>query len=82
MVDMTKDCDCFDVDQKKFIPDIGILASNDPVAIDKAALDLTAKAHGKTLAEMAYSRHNAMIQLEHAAKIGMGSLEYELIGVK
>lgn len=82
MVDMTKDCDCFNVEQHKLIPDIGILASFDPVAIDKATIDLTAKAHGQSLAQMAYSRHNALIQIEHAAKIGMGSLDYELVEVK
>ncbi len=82
MVDMTKDCDCFNVEQHKIIPDIGILASADPVAIDKATIDLTAKAHGKSLAAIAYAKHDAMIQIGHAAKIGMGSLDYELIEVK
>lgn len=82
MVDMTKDCDCFNVAQPKMIPDIGILASSDPVAVDKATLDLSAEAHGKTLAEMSYKHHDAMIQIEHSAKVGMGSLEYELIEVK
>lgn len=82
MVDMTKDCDCFNTNQKKFIADIGILASADPVAIDKATLDLTAKANGQTLAQMAYKHHDAMIQIEHAAKVGMGSLDYELITVE
>lgn len=81
LIDMTKDCDCFSVSQKKMIPDIGILASADPVAIDLATLDLTAKAHGKTLAEMAYNHHDAMIQISHAAKIGMGSTDYELIAI-
>lgn len=79
MIDMTKDCDCFSVKQQKCIPDIGILVSTDPVAIDMATLDLTAKAHGKSLAEMSYAHHDAMIQIEHAAKVGMGSLDYELI---
>lgn len=82
MVDMTKDCDCYNVAQTKLIPDIGILASADPVAVDKATLDLTAQAHGQSLAALAYGRHDAMIQIEHAAKIGMGSLEYELVEVK
>ena len=81
MVDMTHDCDCFSVKQEKLIPDIGILASFDPVAVDKATLDLTAKAHGKTLAELAYAHHDAMIQLRHAAKVGMGALEYELVEI-
>ncbi|MDD4600660.1 Electron transport complex subunit RsxB [bioreactor metagenome] len=79
LVDMTKDCDCFNVKQEKMIPDIGILASTDPVAVDKATMDLTAKAHGKNLAEMAYKHHDAMIQIHHAAEIGMGSIDYELI---
>ena len=77
LVDMTNDCDCFSVKQEKCIPDIGILASFDPVAIDKATLDLTAQKNGKTLAEMAHARNDAMIQIGHAAKIGMGSLEYD-----
>ena len=81
LVDMTNDCDCFSVKQEKCIPDIGILASFDPVAIDKATLDLTAQRHGKTLAELAHARNDAMIQIGHAAKVGMGSLEYELINV-
>jgi len=80
-IDMTKDCDCFNVNQTKMIPDIGILASSDPVAIDKATLDLTAAAHGKNLAQMSYAHHNAMLQIEHAAKLGMGTLEYELIEI-
>lgn len=79
LVDMTKDCDCFNVKQEKMIPDIGILVSTDPVAVDKATMDLTAQAHGKTLAEMAYKHHDAMIQIQHAAEIGMGSLDYELV---
>jgi uncharacterized protein len=80
-IDMTQDCDCSNENQTKLIPDIGILASSDPVAIDKATLDLTAAAHGKTLAEMSYAHHNALIQIEHAAKLGMGTLEYELIEI-
>lgn len=81
MVDMTHDCDCFSVKQEKMIPDIGILASVDPVAVDKATLDLTAQNHGKTLAELAYAHHDAMIQLRHAVKVGMGGLEYELVEI-
>lgn len=81
LVDMTNECDCFSVKQEKSIPDIGIIASFDPVAIDKATLDLTAKQHGKTLAELAHTQNDAMIQITHAAKIGMGSMEYELISV-
>lgn len=79
LVDMTKDCDCASKRQEKLIPDVGILASADPVAVDLATLDLTAKANGKHLTALAYPEHDPMVQLRHAAKIGMGSLEYELI---
>lgn len=81
LINMTKDCDCFSVKQEKMIEDIGILASQDPVAVDMATLDLTAKAHGQNLAEMAYKHHDAMIQIDHAAEIGMGSKQYELVEV-
>lgn len=82
LVDMTKDCDCFDIKQEKLIPDIGLLLSTDPVAIDKATLDLTAQAYGQDLAKLSYEHHDGMIQLEHGVKIGLGSLEYELITVQ
>jgi len=85
LVDMTKDCDCMTGPQPKIIGDVGILASNDPVAIDIATLDITTKAKnadGKTLGEISYSEHDATIQLKHAAKLGMGSLKYELIEIK
>jgi uncharacterized Fe-S center protein len=64
------------------IPDVGILASSDPVAIDVATLELTAKANGKSITEIAYPQHDAMIQLRHAAKLGMGRLEYDLVELK
>jgi len=79
LIDMTKDCDCYGVPAEKLIPDIGILASRDPVAIDKATLDLTAKVHGKTLAELSYANQDGMIQLQHGEKVGLGSLDYDLI---
>lgn len=79
LVDMTKDCDCASKRQEKLIPDVGILASSDPVAVDMATLDLTAKANGKHLTALAYPEHDPMVQLRHAAKAGMGSLEYELV---
>lgn len=41
LIDMTKDCDCFDVRQERIQPDVGIFASRDPVAVDQATPDLT-----------------------------------------
>jgi uncharacterized Fe-S center protein len=79
LVDMTRDCDCLNIRQEKIIPDIGILASRDPVAIDMATLRLTAEANGSTLAELSYDSRDALIQVEHAAKVGLGSTKYRLI---
>lgn len=81
LVDMTKDCDCMSKKQEKVIPDVGVLGSFDPVAVDKATLDLTVQEEGGNLAELSYKRLNSAVQLEHAAKIGLGSMEYELKNV-
>ncbi|MBI2341977.1 MAG: DUF362 domain-containing protein, partial [Deltaproteobacteria bacterium] len=43
---ITKSCDCFKTISKPIIPDIGILVSTDPVAIDRASLDLIRKHAG------------------------------------
>ncbi len=81
LVNMTGDCDCYNTNQSKIIPDLGILISKDPVAIDKATLDLTQSANQKSLAEISYPELNPMTQLEHGVKLGMGSLGYELVKV-
>jgi uncharacterized Fe-S center protein len=79
LTDMTKDCDCLVKNPvNKMIPDIGILASCDPVAIDKATQDLTAAAYGQPLGQLAFPERNGTIQIEHAAQLGMGSLNYSL----
>lgn len=79
LVGMTADCDCMTRNQTKIIPDMGLLGSYDPLAVDKATLDLTADANGSSLAELAHGKLDAMIQLNHAVKLGMGSLEYDLV---
>ena len=82
LVDMTADCDCMGRVQRKILPDIGILAATDPVAIDAATLDLTRRhGGGRTLAEKAYAELDPMVQLRHAEKLGMGSINYELVTV-
>ncbi len=81
LIDMTEGCDCYSTSQKKCIPDIGILASNDPVAIDMATLDLTEKFNQKSLASIAFPQVDPLIQLYHAEKLGMGSLSYELVEI-
>jgi uncharacterized protein len=81
LIDMTTGCDCYSTNQKKCIPDIGILASRDPVAIDLATLDLTEKFNQKTLSKIASPQIDPLIQLRHGEKIGLGSLAYELVEI-
>ncbi|MBA7626929.1 Ion-translocating oxidoreductase complex subunit B [subsurface metagenome] len=78
LFDMTKGCDCFGTKQNRIIPDVGILASNDPVAVDQATLDLTREKFGESLAEKSEPDLDASIQLEHAERIGLGSSRYRL----
>jgi uncharacterized protein len=81
LTDMTRECDCMNIRQKKLIPDLGVIASNDIVAVDQAALDLTAAAHGKDLSRLSFPRLNPSIQIDHAVKMGMGVKEYEVVEV-
>ncbi len=40
IIDVTPDCDCWDINDVPIVPDIGIAASFDPVALDKASADM------------------------------------------
>jgi uncharacterized Fe-S center protein len=84
MKNMSVDCDCCAVAEDPKIADIGILVSDDPVAIDKACLDLVYASEdpGKVhLIERIESRHGALT-MEAAYELGMGNKEYELIVVE
>ena len=78
LVDMTRDCDCVAHEQDLLQPDVGVLASRDPVAIDQAALDLTRERFGSSLAEAGWPAVDATVQLQHGEKIGLGSRIYRL----
>lgn len=79
MINMTKDCDCLVGKQTPLIPDIGVLAGIDPIAIDQAVLDLTQNFHQKTLAQLAYPNNDATEQLRYGEEIGLGNRQYHLI---
>ena len=83
LLTITKDCDCFDsADMPKIVDDIGIAASNDPVAVDKASLDLVEKAAGKKLGKLlANDRLDPRHQIRHAELIGLGHSRYDLVQV-
>ena len=94
LLNITPDCDCVPWSDAPLVPDIGILASTDPVALDSACYDLvnqaTGHAHshlqcGHTPGENKFTgvwQHTCgEVQLDHAAKIGLGTREYELISL-
>ena len=78
---LSVDCDCDASPEDPKMGDIGILASLDPIALDKACTDLVraSEDHGKIhLIERIDSRHG-MHTLEYGEKLGIGSQKYELV---
>ena len=78
---LSVDCDCDSSPADPEMGDIGILASLDPVALDRACTDLvrSSEDHGKIhLIERIDSR-NGMHTLDYAEQIGLGSQTYELV---
>ena len=75
------DCDCNGNPAEPDIHDIGILASNDPVALDQACLDLAYKADGREALVNRINQQHGEHTLEHAVEIGLGSREYELVNI-
>jgi len=86
MNNMTVDCDCVASPEPVKLKDYGILASLDPVALDKACVDIIFNMKpsegndNAPLKQRIKSRHGTHT-IEHAAKIGLGNLEYELINI-
>lgn len=81
MKNMSVDCDCCSVAEDPCMADIGILASLDPITVDRACLDLVYASDdpGRDhLLERIESRNGART-IDAAAELGFGSKDYELI---
>ncbi|NWF78236.1 MAG: DUF362 domain-containing protein [Chloroflexi bacterium] len=88
--DVTPLCDCITPSGLPIIPDIGMLASTDVVAIDKASLDLIAQT--KPIGKFAsisssdilgkINGTDSLIQIRTAQELGLGSMAYELCVTK
>ena len=77
------DCDCDSNPSAPEIPDIGIFASLDPVALDKSCYDYIMNLtdpHADSLKERMISRHAVHI-LEKAEELNIGKTEYEIINI-
>ncbi|PKK91093.1 MAG: 4Fe-4S ferredoxin [Candidatus Wallbacteria bacterium HGW-Wallbacteria-1] len=81
LINMTPECDCMGMSQKKVLPDKGVLLSFDPVAIDAATLALATDEASLNLSKLSHPDLDPMVQLEHAAAIGMGTTDFRLIQI-
>jgi uncharacterized Fe-S center protein len=75
--DITQECDCISTKDDRLISgDVGILASADPLALDKATADLMSD-------EFRFLKEHSAYQhmFTYAEKIGLGSLDYRLIKI-
>jgi uncharacterized Fe-S center protein len=92
IVDVSPMCDCWGYNDVPIVPNIGIAASFDPVALDFACADMVNKTpvtdncclpnqHHKDLFKALFPLTNWKSCMKHAEKIGIGSTEYELITI-
>lgn len=93
LTNITPDCDCVPWSDTPIVPDIGILASWDPVALDQACYDLVTAQEGfrNSLLECNYEkgedkfqglgRVDGRFQIIHGEELGMGNRSYNLIEI-
>ncbi|MDD4816718.1 MAG: DUF362 domain-containing protein [Victivallaceae bacterium] len=94
LCDISPNCDCHGENDAAMLPDIGMLAGFDPVALDVAGCDLCNRAprlnntwlddcpHGEDVFDDAHSNTRWRDAIDHAVKIGLGSDQYELVVMK
>jgi uncharacterized Fe-S center protein len=86
MNNMSVDCDCDSHPADPKLKDMGILASTDPVALDKACLDLVFNHKAgpdddeKPLIERINRQHGTYI-VDYAEQIGLGSKNYKIVNL-
>lgn len=83
MKNMSVDCDCCAVAEDPCLKDMGVLISTDPIAIDRACLDLVINSNdeGKEHFLERVNSRNGMHTIEVAEKHGFGTTNYELIDI-
>ena len=81
MKNLSVDCDCCAKAENPCMKDIGILASCDPVAVDKACIDLVYKSNdpGKNRMIERIESLNGLLTIDAAQMLGIGSTDYELV---
>lgn len=74
---MARSCDCDPFPGPTIAPDVGYLVSDDPVAIDKASLDLINNVKKDVFIKE--NKIDPIKQIKYGEKIGLGSSSYQLI---
>lgn len=95
LTDISPNCDCCGYNDQAVVPDIGVLASFDPIAIDQAAVDLVNKATGVAGSALKenfapgrdkfrdlFPQIDWNIQLDYGEELGLGTRKYCLIKVE
>jgi len=81
LIDISPGCDCYSLSNAPIVEDKGILLSIDPVAIDKASVDLINKTEDKDKFKEIYSNLEWSWQLDYGERIGIGNNKYRIIKV-
>lgn len=84
MKNLSVDCDCCAIAEDPCMADVGILISTDPIAIDRACMDLVYKSSdpGKEHFLERVQTRNGEHTIDAACEMGFGVKEYELITVE
>ena len=84
LANMSVDCDCCSVAEDPCLKDMGILISIDPVAIDKACVDMVNNSNdpGKEHFMERVNSRNGIHTIDKAYELGVGNINYELISVE
>ena len=83
MKNLSVDCDCCRIAEDPCMKDMGILISTDPIAIDRACMDLVEKSDdpGKEHFLERVNSRNGTHTIEAAEELGFGTTNYELINI-
>jgi uncharacterized protein len=79
IVNLTQHCDCWGEGSPRVAADVGFALSEDPVALDQAALDLVERSAGRRLDQLAFPDREGLTQLAYAESLGLGRRTYDLI---
>ena len=94
ITDVSPACDCYPCSDVPIVPDVGIVASTDPIAIDQASVDLVNQQAGNRNSVLksnfdaggdkfrgVYPKIDWTVQLAYGEEIGLGTREYKLVTI-